>query len=82
LGYGEERLGYFCGSDHCPVVLVLKSGGGDGNGKRSNSSAHADDETDYDTDDGEEFEDRKLPATKKAKVAKDVSAGKEVIDLT
>ena len=82
LGYGEERLGFFAGSDHAPVVLVLKSGGGDGNEKRTNSSAHAEHETDYDTDDGEEFEDRKLPATKKAKVAKDVSAGKEVIDLT
>lgn len=23
LGYGEERLGFFCGSDHCAVVLKL-----------------------------------------------------------
>jgi len=82
LGYGEAREGFFCGSDHCPVVLVLKNDVGDG-GKKKQSSVNEEQETDYNTDDEEAgCEDRKMPAAKKAKVGDGVPAGKEVIDLT
>ena len=85
LGYGEAREGFFCGSDHCPVVLVLKSNDSvvDDGGKMK-ASTNSDHETDYDTDDDEGggYNDRKMPATKKAKVSDNISAGKEIIDLT
>ena len=85
LGYGEAREGFFCGSDHCPVVLVLKNdGGGDDDGGKKISSTNNDHETDYDTEDdeGSGYCGRKMPAKKKAKVANSIPAGKEVIDLT
>ena len=85
LGYGEAREGFFCGSDHCPVVLVLKNdGSGVDDGDTKRASTNDDHETDYDTDDGGAGYDggRKLPAKKKAKVTEALPAGKEVIDLT
>ena len=85
LGYGEAREGFFCGSDHCPVVLVLKSKcSGVDDGDKKEASTHDDQETDYDTDDDDVggYDDRKMPAKKKAKVENSIPPGKEVIDLT
>lgn len=85
LGYGEAREGFFCGSDHCPVVLVLKNdGSGANDDEKKKASSNDEHETDYDTDDDDAdgCADRKMPANKKAKVANSIPAGKEVIDLT
>ena len=69
LGYGEQREGYFCGSDHCPIVLVMKDAAvaavADGRDGTCSSKG--------DNGDG----DRKLPAKEKA-----APAEKDIIDLT
>mmetsp|Transcript_21237 Transcript_21237/g.47422 ORF Transcript_21237/g.47422 Transcript_21237/m.47422 type:complete len:293 (-) Transcript_21237:37-915(-) len=69
LGYGERREGYFCGSDHCPIVLVMKddasaAAAAGGKGRCSSKGDNGDD-------------DRKLPAKEKA-----APAEKDIIDLT
>jgi len=69
MGYGERREGYFCGSDHCPIVLVMKddasaAAAGGGKGRYGSNGDNGDD-------------DRKLPAKEKA-----APAEKDIIDLT